>query len=222
MGLDGIFLWYVSLALFFNIFVFVYLVAKKVLAVWRMHFAQVWKTFLQAVAQNQTPIGWKSAAQMLLCAAVLCKRGKQTVTFSKKTAYRNPYACVFAPATKIVVKECSQFRQTCYFLNLFLWIFWASLVHKRATMHEKSSLLHKIRGEINQFIYVLNDFGSHKHCLLLVPSLIFDFGTFFAFIYMLLERPPSLLHDRFLCQRKFAMCSKEPGVCVFFLFSDVF
>lgn len=127
---------------FFNIFVFVYLVAKKVLALWSMHFAQAWKTFPQAVAQNQTPIGWKSAALALLSAVVLCKRGKQTVTFSKKkTAYRNPDACVLAPATKIVAKECSQFRQSCYFLNIFLWIFWVSLVHKGATMHEKNSLL---------------------------------------------------------------------------------
>lgn len=59
-------------------------------------------------------------------------------------------------------------------------------------MFEKSSLLHKIRGEINQFIYVLNDFSSQKHCLLLISSPVFDFGTFiFLRSYTLLERSPS-------------------------------
>lgn len=95
-------------------------------------------------------------------------------------------------------------------------------MHKRATMHEKSSLLHKIRGEINQFIYVLNDFGSHKHCLLLVPSLIFDFGTFLRSYTCYWNAPhPSCMTG--LCAKGNLQCAlKNLEFAVFFLFSDVF
>lgn len=104
-----------SLALFFNTFVFVYLAAKKGASGLKYAFRSSVEN-LSASSGTKSNTNWmKNAAHALLCTALLFKHGKQTVTFSKKqkkkkTAYRNPCARVLAPATEIVATDTASIQ----------------------------------------------------------------------------------------------------------------
>lgn len=62
-------------------------------------------------------------------------------------AYRNPFARVLAPATKIVTTDTADIQMNVvnfakrYFFNIFLLIFCVSFRHKGAKMHEKSQFM---------------------------------------------------------------------------------